>query len=107
MTDSPLACTLGAIDGADRSRRWRQLAAEAAPVTRRTEGRLEIRYQPGPGGRARQHRADRGHVRGLSVPTPDDVAELVAELPEVTEGERHGTRTWFVAGQAFAWERPF
>lgn len=41
------------------------------------------------------------------MPTPDDVAELVAELPEVTEGERHGTRTWFVAGQAFAWERPF
>jgi len=41
------------------------------------------------------------------VPTPDDVAELVAELPEVTVGERHGTRTWFVAGQAFAWERPF
>jgi hypothetical protein len=41
------------------------------------------------------------------MPTPDDVAELVAELPEVTEGERHGTRTWFVAGQAFAWERRF
>jgi hypothetical protein len=49
MTDLPLACTLGAIDGAERSRRWRQLAADAAPVTRRTEGQLEIRYQPGPG----------------------------------------------------------
>jgi hypothetical protein len=49
MTDLPLACTLGPVDGADRSRRWRQLAAEAAPVARRTEGRLEIRYQPGPG----------------------------------------------------------
>jgi hypothetical protein len=45
----PLACTLGPIDGAERSRRWRQLAAEAAPVARRTEGRLEVRYQPGPG----------------------------------------------------------
>lgn len=48
MTDLPLACTLGATDGAERSRRWRQLAADAAPVTRRTEGRLEVRYQPGP-----------------------------------------------------------
>jgi hypothetical protein len=45
----PLACTLGPADGAERSRRWRQLAAETAPAARRTEGRLEIRYQPGPG----------------------------------------------------------
>ncbi len=39
--------------------------------------------------------------------TLDDVAKLAAELPEVTEGERHGNRTWSVAGQAFAWDRPF
>jgi hypothetical protein len=39
--------------------------------------------------------------------TLDDVAQLASELPEVTEGERHGNRTWSVMGKGFAWERPF
>jgi hypothetical protein len=41
------------------------------------------------------------------VATIDDVAVVALELPEVTEHERHGNRTWFVSGKAFAWERPF
>ena len=39
--------------------------------------------------------------------TIDDVARLALALPEVTEAERHGNRSWSVAGKAFAWERPF
>jgi hypothetical protein len=41
------------------------------------------------------------------VATYDDVARTAARLPEVTEDERHGHRTWFVGRKAFAWERPF
>jgi hypothetical protein len=39
--------------------------------------------------------------------TPDQAATMAAALPEVTEGERFGRRTWFVGKKAFAWERPF
>ena len=37
----------------------------------------------------------------------EKVAELALALPEVTEGPRWGTRTWFVRKKAFAWDRPF
>jgi hypothetical protein len=41
------------------------------------------------------------------MPTFDDVERIIADLPDVTEGVRHGHRTWFVRGKSFAWERPF
>ena len=39
--------------------------------------------------------------------TVEEAARLARAFPEVTEGERHGNRTWSVAGKAFAWVRPF
>jgi hypothetical protein len=41
------------------------------------------------------------------VATFEDVTELALQLPQATEGERHGNRAWSVAGKVFAWERPF
>jgi hypothetical protein len=39
--------------------------------------------------------------------TLDDASRIALALPHVTEGARHGNRTWFAAGKGFAWERPF
>src|SRR5213079_1895347 len=39
--------------------------------------------------------------------TYEDVAAMCLALPEVTEGVRHGNRTWFVDGKGFAWERDY
>ncbi len=39
--------------------------------------------------------------------TIEDVARLAAALPEVTEGERRRSLTWYVREKAFAWDRPF
>jgi hypothetical protein len=43
----------------------------------------------------------------VSVSTFEDAARIAANMPGVTEGERHGHTTWFVGGKAFAWDRPF
>ena len=37
----------------------------------------------------------------------DEVAQMALALPEVTEGERYGNKTWSVGKKTFAWERPF
>jgi hypothetical protein len=37
----------------------------------------------------------------------EDVDEFASSLPEASEGNRHGHRTWQVAGDTFAWIRPF
>lgn len=39
--------------------------------------------------------------------TIEDAAAIALGMPEVTEGERYGNRTWSVGGKAFAWDRPF
>src|SRR4051812_47037380 len=59
---------------------------------------------------ARQRHDPADAYRAL-VATFTDVEKIIAGLPEVTVGERHGRRTWFVGvgkkPKAFAWERPF
>jgi len=48
-SELPLACTLRPEEGAERLRRWQQLAAAAAPAARLAGHQLVVRYQPGPG----------------------------------------------------------
>jgi hypothetical protein len=42
----PIACTLGAVDGAARMRRWEALSAAGHPRARRSGHLLEVRYEP-------------------------------------------------------------
>jgi hypothetical protein len=37
----------------------------------------------------------------------EEAAKMALDLPEVTEGERYGHRSWSVSGKVFAWERAF
>jgi len=46
--DLPVACTLGLEDGAERKRRWKQLAEVAMAAARRIGRELEVRFRPGP-----------------------------------------------------------
>ena len=48
-----------------------------------------------------------GPQYGARVPTFDDVAKMAAALPQVTDGNSRGNRSWSTGGKAFAWERPF
>jgi len=60
----------------------------------------------GSAGNAGPARRDAGGV-GDERPTVEATARLALAFPEVTEGQRRGTRTWSVHGRCFAWERPF
>ena len=42
-------------------------------------------------------------LRGIRGGVLGGKALVALELPEVTENERHGNRTWSVAGKGFAW----
>jgi hypothetical protein len=37
----------------------------------------------------------------------EDAARMSLKMPEAVESERHGNRTWLVAGKGFVWVRPF
>jgi hypothetical protein len=39
--------------------------------------------------------------------TLEDAATIAQSLPDVTEDDRRGNRSWSVAGKGFAWERSF
>jgi len=39
--------------------------------------------------------------------TLEDLARIIGELPETTEGVRHNVRTWYVGDKVFAWQRGF
>jgi hypothetical protein len=41
------------------------------------------------------------------VVTLEEAAQMALALPDVTEGQSRGWRTWAVKGKTFAWERPF
>ena len=41
------------------------------------------------------------------MPSLDDVADLAAALPETTERERRGSRSWSVGDKTFVWERTY
>lgn len=37
----------------------------------------------------------------------DEAGRMALELPDVVQGERHGTLSWSVGDKTFAWERGF
>jgi hypothetical protein len=97
----------------DRNPEMGDVRVISAPLSAWTPARTSrrsarcARRRPGPGPGLPCHRAARPATYGRTVANLDDVARMALDLPEVTENERRGTRTWAVAGKTFAWERPF
>jgi hypothetical protein len=95
---------------------WVRVEASSARTTRQVAGwtRIGVAYArslppkraapPATAGTARKATAGTARRRGRSL---DDVALIALALPGVTEGRRHGLRSWSVAGKVFAWERTF
>ena len=50
QADLPLACTLGASDGAERLQRWRALAQKSQPRVSRRSNQVVVRWQLDPRG---------------------------------------------------------
>lgn len=82
-----------------------QSECRVAPSGRAFNSAVSAHQRPASG--AQPLPVDRTLRYGRVMATIDDAARVALALPEVTEQERHGNRSWSVAGKTFAWERPY